>query len=130
MKKNKVELVLAEFSACLLVSPFGINSDIASVSQCQMLFMSGPQRLFKATSAPQCVVVSSGFGWSWDEPKCVASLALGPGPRVVVSANALPDLPLLTSASRPAASLSLVTEPTVSERASGATRGMGCLILP
>ena len=128
-EKEKVKFISAKFSACLLGSPFGISSDIAGLSQCQMLFMSGPHQLFKATSNPQCVAVSSGFGWIQDGSNYAARLALSIGPRGV-SARELPHLPLPASASWPAASLRLVTDPTVSERVSGGTEGMECLSLP
>ena len=48
MKKNKVEFVSAEFSACLLGSPFGYGSVLseAGVSQCHLLAMSSPRQPF------------------------------------------------------------------------------------
>ena len=138
MKKKKIAKIMKKepsgfssgaFSACLLFSPFGCGSDVWV--WCES--MSGAVHVWPSAAFLKLQVIqfgddSPGLGCSQDGPSCSAKLVFissGSSGCVSKCPMSLQDLLLPVSAQWPAVNLRLVTDPAISERASGGKQG-GC----
>ena len=134
MKKNHVVFISAEFSVFLLGSPLDTTLMLskAGSSQCQMLSSLALGSLFKATSDHSLWLSPSGLGASGMGLTALQGwlfISTGLRGRSTNAPKAQLDPPPPASPCSPAVSLSLATDPSVSEKASGGIRRIGPLDL-